>query len=114
MRIQLLAALVATAMAVGDAVACDGFDQLRFTLNTNEGGVADALRECVAPVLFAPAQWLPGDQVHEFCAQEACKRAVQRLKTLPSFIWESKVPSGSDANTLVIAQQVMRDCGGTV
>ncbi|KAG3198949.1 hypothetical protein PC128_g5640 [Phytophthora cactorum] len=113
MQIQVLLVLLAMATAVGDAATCDGFAQLRFTLNTNEGGLADALRECVAPLLFTPVKWLPGGQAREFCSQETCERAVQQLKLLPSCTWSSEIPSGSDANTLAIAQQVMRDCSTT-
>ncbi|KAF4043941.1 hypothetical protein GN244_ATG03816 [Phytophthora infestans] len=111
MRIQELLVLLATKTAAGDATSCDGFSQLRFTLTTNEGGLADALRECVAPLLFTPSKWLPGDQARKFCDQEACKRAVQKMEQLPPCTWNSEIPSGSDANTLSIAQQVMRDCG---
>ncbi|KAL3673424.1 hypothetical protein V7S43_001136 [Phytophthora oleae] len=111
MQVHMLKALVAIAAALCGVKACDGFFQLRFSLKTNERGLADSLRECVAPLLFAPVQWLPGDQAREFCTQEACKRAVQELKKIPSCTWKSEIPSGSDANTLAIAQQVMRDCG---
>eukprot|EP00644_Phytophthora_capsici_P000336 jgi/Phyca11/540172/estExt2_Genewise1Plus.C_PHYCAscaffold_40589 len=114
MQIRMLEAFVAIAAALCAVEACEGFYQLRFSLNTNERGLADSLRECVAPLLFAPVQWLPGDQASEFCTQEACKHAVQELKKFPSCIWTSEIPSGSDANTLAIAQQVMRDCGHTV
>lgn len=113
MPTRVLTVLLAAANAVGGVAACTGFDHLRFTLNTNQGGVADTLRNCVAPLLFAPVPWLPADQAHEFCNEEDCKRAVRQLKQFPSCTWESQIPSGSDANTLAIAQQVIRDCGGT-
>lgn len=112
MQIQALAALLAVALAPRSSAACDGFDQLRAALNANSNGLADSLTACVAPLLFAPVKWLPTDQAHEFCRQDACVRAVAQLKKLPLCMRYSSIPSGSDANTLAIAQQVMRDCGG--
>jgi DNA polymerase III delta subunit len=107
---QVLAALLAALSTVCTDGACDGFDQLRFMLKTNQGGLADALTACVAPLLFGSNRWLPSDQARDFCSQEACQRAVTLLKQLPSCTWQSEVPSGSDANSLSIAQQVLREC----
>ncbi|KAE9361815.1 hypothetical protein PF008_g674 [Phytophthora fragariae] len=112
MQIQALVALLAVAVATRASAACDGFLRLRVALNANNNGLADSLTACVAPLLFAPIKWLPTDQSHEFCSQQACTRAVTQLKRLPRCTWHSPVPSSSDANTLSIAQQVMRDCGG--
>ncbi|KAL8008226.1 hypothetical protein Plhal703r1_c02g0008741 [Plasmopara halstedii] len=93
----------------GSFATCDGFDQLRAILITSEDGLADALRECIALLLFAPRQWFPTDQAREFCNYKACIAAVQQLQKVPTCMWVSKISPGSDANTLSIAKQVMQD-----
>lgn len=111
---RVFSVLLVTATATVCVASCDGYTQLRATLNRNEGGLADALRECISPLLFAPLQWLPDGQVREYCDQKTCLEAVQQMKKLPACTWVSEIPSGSDANTLAIAMQVMRDCKTSV
>ncbi|KAG6609460.1 Splicing factor U2AF 50 kDa subunit [Phytophthora cinnamomi] len=110
MQIQVVATLLVMAVAVCSSTACGGFGRLRTALNANSNGLADSLTACVAPLLFTPIKWIPAGQAREFCSQKACVRAVAQLKKFPSCTWHGPVPSGSDANTLAMAQQVMRDC----
>ncbi|RLN68674.1 hypothetical protein BBJ28_00007972, partial [Nothophytophthora sp. Chile5] len=86
-------------VAVAQDKACDGLGELRASLQTNRDDLADTLKTCVAPLLFAPIKWLTPSQAHGYCSQEACAHAVALLTQLPTCTWESPA-TGSDSDLI--------------
>ncbi|TYZ61673.1 hypothetical protein PybrP1_010672 [[Pythium] brassicae (nom. inval.)] len=125
---KLMNVVVATLAAVmcvptrGEArKQCRGAQQLRDLLllghDSNANTAAEAtsalLDECVRPLLLLPFKWTSaGADAHAYCAQDACVRAVARLRALPPCTWEQLAHAGDDVEReLLVAQRVMADCG---
>lgn len=102
---------------------CRGLQQLRDLLllghdntNTHTGAETTSalLDECVQPLLLLPSKWTSaGTESRAYCAQDACVRAVARLRALPPCTWDQLAHAGDDVEReLLVAQRVMTDCGG--